>query len=261
MLSSMNYKKWMQWEANKSASLPSTITAEIDWGRLPMATGPSCVSAAPGHPMRHASCSMLDIMVQEPKADPCVDNPISPAGAVANGSRAESRSLRRASAQASDRCRWQGIQCGTQAARCWTSRTHRDEQRDRSCLQEGFAAEAYITTSFKRITDAGRKAMEESVPRSPRLGRGSQQPDLACGCRGKWFKSRKPIPASTTRSRLRLSVAVKSKLLLTCGAVKSIIRVDSGGLPRGSRPCAPADGSLASCSPCADGYPGVIPTH
>jgi hypothetical protein len=22
--------------------------------------------------------------------------------------------------QASDRCRWQGIQCGTQAARCWT---------------------------------------------------------------------------------------------------------------------------------------------
>ena len=76
MLSSMNYKKWMQWEADKSASLPSTITAG------------------------------------------------SPTGAACHGERPFLRL----------------IQCGTQAARCWTS----------------------------------------------------------------WFKSRKLIPASTTRSRLRV---------------------------------------------------------
>jgi hypothetical protein len=79
---------------------------------------------------------------------------------------------------------------------CWTSRTHRDEQRDRSCLQEGFAAEDLhhhiLEDHRRRPKGNGRKR-----PSEPTTGKRITTTRSRLRVRGKWFKSRKPIPASS----------------------------------------------------------------
>jgi hypothetical protein len=55
--------------------------------------------------------------------------------------------------------------------------------------------------------------MEESVPRSPRLGRGSQRPDLACGCvaNGSRAESRSLRRASASLRRASASKRVRGR--------------------------------------------------